>query len=235
MTGSFGNSITRGPAIPTRKKRSYCKSAHRNRRQIVGKICQSSIVQSETKRSPPDGPFRQLAATAAPFASSADAFESEIGGKIRWVFVVAIARVEAGLWMPRRSWRADSAAYDGDPCGPRAERQAPRGTPATASKHARSPKIAAKAQRATQAAVRSPKVGLRSVAADSADSAPERRNDLKSVRHLLALRAYYRCPSIRSRFRHSLLNSAGGWQRLGRPSNFSMSLQNSQARGSPCS
>ena len=44
--------------------------------------------------------------------------------------------------------------------------------PATASKHARSPKIAAKAQRATQAIVRSPKVRLRSVAADSADCPP---------------------------------------------------------------
>ena len=48
--------------------------------------------------------------------------------------------------------------------------------PATASKHARSPKIAAKAQRATQATVRSPKVGLRSVAANSADSSPSRNN-----------------------------------------------------------
>jgi hypothetical protein len=48
--------------------------------------------------------------------------------------------------------------------------------PATASKHARSPKIAAKAQRATQAIVRSPKVRLRSVAADSASS-PKPRND----------------------------------------------------------
>ena len=52
--------------------------------------------------------------------------------------------------------------------------------PATASKHARSPKIAAKAQRATQAIVRSPKVRLRSVAADSAES-PKRHNDSKPV------------------------------------------------------
>ena len=36
-------------------------------------------------------------------------------------------------------------------------------TPATASKHARSPKIAAKAQRAAQAIVKSPKVARRSV------------------------------------------------------------------------
>ena len=50
--------------------------------------------------------------------------------------------------------------------------------PATASKHARSPKIAAKAQRATQAIVRSPK---RSVAAGSAESSPKRRNDSKPV------------------------------------------------------
>ena len=56
--------------------------------------------------------------------------------------------------------------------------------PATASKHARSPKIAAKAQRATQATVRSPKVGLRSVAADSADSSPS-RNDSKPVTALV--------------------------------------------------
>jgi len=44
--------------------------------------------------------------------------------------------------------------------------------PATASKHARSPKIAAKAQRATQAIVRSPKVRLRAVATGSAESCP---------------------------------------------------------------
>ena len=53
--------------------------------------------------------------------------------------------------------------------------------PATASKHARSPKIAAKAQRATQAIVRSPKVRLRSVAAYSAESSPKPRNDSKPV------------------------------------------------------
>jgi hypothetical protein len=52
--------------------------------------------------------------------------------------------------------------------------------PAMASKHARNPKIAAKAQRATQAIVRSPKVRLRSVAADSAESSPN-RNDSKPV------------------------------------------------------
>jgi hypothetical protein len=53
--------------------------------------------------------------------------------------------------------------------------------PATASKHARSPKIAAKAQRTTQAIVRSSKVRLRSVAADSAESSPKPRNDSKPV------------------------------------------------------
>ena len=53
--------------------------------------------------------------------------------------------------------------------------------PATASKHVRNPKIATKAQRASQAIVRSPKVRLRSVAADSAESSPKRRNDLKPV------------------------------------------------------
>ena len=56
---------------------------------------------------------------------------------------------------------------------------------ATASKHARSPKIAAKAQRATQATVRSPKASLRSVAADSADSSPKRPNDSKPVASLV--------------------------------------------------
>jgi hypothetical protein len=57
--------------------------------------------------------------------------------------------------------------------------------PATASKHARSPKIPAKAQRATQAVVRSPKVGRRSVAAGSAESSPNRHNDSKPVAPLV--------------------------------------------------
>ena len=51
--------------------------------------------------------------------------------------------------------------------------------PATASKHARSPKIAAKAQRAAQAIVRSPKVRLRSVATGSAESPPKRATALQ--------------------------------------------------------
>ena len=51
--------------------------------------------------------------------------------------------------------------------------------PATASKHARSPKIAARAQRTKQAVVRSPKDNPpRSVAAGSAESPPE-PNDSK--------------------------------------------------------
>jgi hypothetical protein len=53
--------------------------------------------------------------------------------------------------------------------------------PTTAPKHARRPKIAAKAQRATQSIVRSPKVRLRSVAADSAESSPKPRNVSKPV------------------------------------------------------
>jgi hypothetical protein len=53
--------------------------------------------------------------------------------------------------------------------------------PATASKHARNPKIAAKAQRATQAIVRSPKVRLRSVATGSADPSSKRLNASKPL------------------------------------------------------
>ena len=52
--------------------------------------------------------------------------------------------------------------------------------PAMASKHTRSPKIAAKAQRATEAIVRSPKDSrLRSVGAGSTESPPKRHIDLK--------------------------------------------------------
>jgi hypothetical protein len=52
--------------------------------------------------------------------------------------------------------------------------------PATASKHARSPKIAAKAQLATQAIVRSPiDSRLRAVGAGSTESPPKRHNDSK--------------------------------------------------------
>jgi hypothetical protein len=50
--------------------------------------------------------------------------------------------------------------------------------PATASKHARSPKIAAKAQRATQAIVRSTKDSrLRPVGVRSTESPPKRHDD----------------------------------------------------------
>jgi Phasin protein len=49
-----------------------------------------------------------------------------------------------------------------------------------AAKHARSPKIAAKAHRAKQAIIRSPKDSpLRAVAAGSTESPPERHNDSK--------------------------------------------------------
>ena len=51
--------------------------------------------------------------------------------------------------------------------------------PATASKHGRSPKVAAKAQRATQAIVRSPKVRLPPVRTSSAESPPKPHNDSK--------------------------------------------------------
>ena len=51
--------------------------------------------------------------------------------------------------------------------------------PATASKHARSPKIRREAQRATQATVRSPKVGLRTSCSRLADASPS-RNDSKT-------------------------------------------------------
>jgi hypothetical protein len=52
--------------------------------------------------------------------------------------------------------------------------------PATASKHRRSPKIAAKAQRANQAIVRSPKHShLRSVGAGSTESPSKRHSDSK--------------------------------------------------------
>ena len=46
----------------------------------------------------------------------------------------------------------------------------PKRKPATASKHARTPKIAAKAQRATQAILRSPNVRSRSAATGSVDT-----------------------------------------------------------------
>jgi hypothetical protein len=61
--------------------------------------------------------------------------------------------------------------------------------PATASKHARSPKIAARAQRTKQAIVRSPKDNpLRSVAAGSTES-PPKHNDSKQEAPLVEDRA----------------------------------------------
>ena len=50
--------------------------------------------------------------------------------------------------------------------------------PATKSKHSRGPKIAAKAQRATQAVIRSPKDSrLRAVGAASTESLSQQQND----------------------------------------------------------
>ena len=58
--------------------------------------------------------------------------------------------------------------------------------PVTASKHARSPKIAAKAHRANQAVVRSPKDSRpRPVAAGSTESPPKRHNDSKQETPLI--------------------------------------------------
>jgi hypothetical protein len=69
------------------------------------------------------------------------------------------------------------------------ERQMRNRKPATASKHARSPKIAARAQRTKEAIVRSPKDNLlRSVAAGSTESPPE-HNDSKQETSLVEDRA----------------------------------------------
>jgi hypothetical protein len=57
--------------------------------------------------------------------------------------------------------------------------------PATASKHARSPKIAEKAQRAAHAIVRSPKVAQRSVAERSAELSPSRHKEPKPTAPLV--------------------------------------------------
>jgi hypothetical protein len=53
--------------------------------------------------------------------------------------------------------------------------------PATASKHARSPKIAAKAQRTAQAIIRSPKVALPSVPEGSAEPSSSRHKEPETV------------------------------------------------------
>ena len=66
------------------------------------------------------------------------------------------------------------------------EDQMSKRKPAKASKHAPPRKIAAKPQRATQAIVRSPKDSrLRSVAASSTVSPPERHNDSKQEAQLV--------------------------------------------------
>ena len=64
----------------------------------------------------------------------------------------------------------------------------------TASKHARSPKMAAKAQRAAQAVVRSPKVARRSVSEGSAETSSTRHKESKlraplALEHPVAARA----------------------------------------------
>ena len=53
--------------------------------------------------------------------------------------------------------------------------------PAMETKKLRSQKMAAQAQRATQAFIKSPKVRRRPVALDSAESSPDRHNDPKPV------------------------------------------------------
>ena len=59
--------------------------------------------------------------------------------------------------------------------------------PATAAKHARSPKVAA--QRAAQAIVKSPKVRLRPIETGSAEAPPKRPHDSKPTAPLVAPRA----------------------------------------------
>ena len=134
--------------------------------------------------------------------------------------------------------------------------------PATASKHAHSTKIAA--QRANQAIIRSPKNSpLRSVAAGSTESPPERHNDSKQEAPLVEKPATALQDDCKQTMTDNdskkgfvfssaglikqscwkwhkptcnwLLNSPRGLRRLGRPLKFSASLQNSQASGSPCS
>jgi len=86
--------------------------------------------------------------------------------------------------------------------------------PAKASKHARSPKIAAKAQRAAQAVVRSPRNSrLRPVAAGSAESTRERHNDANQEAGLvenpaIALQEDYKQPMTDSDPEKLLFSSA---------------------------
>ena len=63
----------------------------------------------------------------------------------------------------------------------RLEYQMSKRKPAMASKHPHRPRIAAKAQRASQTIVRSPKLRLRPVAAGPAEPSPDRHNDPKPV------------------------------------------------------
>ena len=85
---------------------------------------------------------------------------------------------------------------------------------AKASKHARSPKIAAKAQRAAQAVVRSPRNSrLRPVAAGSAESTRERHNDANQEAGLvenpaIALQEDYKQPMTDSDPEKLLFSSA---------------------------
>jgi len=86
--------------------------------------------------------------------------------------------------------------------------------PAKASKHARSPKTAAKAQRAAQAVVRSPRNSrLRPVAAGSAESTRERHNDANQEAGLvenpaIALQEDYKQPMTDSDPEKSLFFSS---------------------------
>lgn len=76
--------------------------------------------------------------------------------------------------------------------------------PATASKHARNPKIAAKAQRATQDIVRSPKHSqLRSVGAASTEAPPKRPNDSKQEAPLVANRT----TALQDDFKQTITNN----------------------------
>lgn len=76
--------------------------------------------------------------------------------------------------------------------------------PAKASKQARTPKIAAKAQRAAQAIVKSPKVHLRSVPAGSIESSPERSDLSKEEAPLVEIPA----KSLQDDFKHTTIDNA---------------------------
>ena len=137
--------------------------------------------------------------------------------------------------------------------------------PATASKHAHSPRIAAKAQRAAQAILRSPKASVpRSVGADLNEPPPKRhsqqdalpvenphpetafQDDSKQWRRMIQRKGLIFSPQPMQTCQLSywkwhkptcnlLLSSLRGSRRLGPPLNFPVSLPNSQASGWPCS